>query len=112
MTTTSQEQAPNPEPPADVRRARSVDGGVATVVLNRPDAMNAVDLALKVRLLEVLQQVADDPAVRCVVLTGRGRAFCVGQDLKEHIGSLMRGDEALGTPSSTTTTRSPCCSRR
>ena len=74
-----------------------VDGGVATVVLNRPDAMNAVDLAMKVRLVEVLEQVADDPAVRCVVLTGRGRAFCVGQDLKEHIGSLIRGDEALGT---------------
>src|SRR5690349_17366909 len=74
-----------------------VDGGVATVVLNRPDAMNAVDLAMKVRLVEVLEQVADDPAIRCVVLTGRGRAFCVGQDLKEHIGSLIRGDEALGT---------------
>ncbi|HEY8306810.1 MAG TPA: enoyl-CoA hydratase-related protein [Lapillicoccus sp.] len=100
MTTTSQEQAATPEPTADTADRTvelRVDGGVATVVLNRPDAMNAVDLALKVRLLEILQQVADDPAVRCVVLTGRGRAFCVGQDLKEHIGALMRGDEALGS---------------
>jgi 2-(1,2-epoxy-1,2-dihydrophenyl)acetyl-CoA isomerase len=99
MTTTSQEQAATPEPTADTADRTvelRVDGGVATVVLNRPDAMNAVDLALKVRLLETLQQVADDPAVRCVVLTGRGRAFCVGQDLKEHIGALMR-DEALGS---------------
>ncbi|MEP6649548.1 MAG: enoyl-CoA hydratase-related protein [Lapillicoccus sp.] len=96
MTATSDQQATDHEAAADVVELH-VDGGVATVVLNRPDAMNAVDLALKVRLLEVLKQVADDPAVRCVVLTGRGRAFCVGQDLKEHIASLMRGDEALGS---------------
>jgi 2-(1,2-epoxy-1,2-dihydrophenyl)acetyl-CoA isomerase len=96
MTTTSQQEAPGSEAPTDVVEL-TVDGGVATVVLNRPDAMNAVDLALKVRLIEILQQVADDARVRCVVLTGRGRAFCVGQDLKEHIASLMRGDEALGT---------------
>ena len=96
MTTRSDKLVPSPESTADVVELR-IDGGVATVVLNRPDAMNAVDLALKVRLLEVLQQVAHDPGVRCVVLTGRGRAFCVGQDLKEHIGSLIRGDEALGS---------------
>jgi 2-(1,2-epoxy-1,2-dihydrophenyl)acetyl-CoA isomerase len=96
MTTTSQQEAPGSEAPTDVVEL-TLDGGVATVVLNRPDAMNAVDLALKVRLIEILQQVADDARVRCVVLTGRGRAFCVGQDLKEHIASLMRGDEALGT---------------
>jgi 2-(1,2-epoxy-1,2-dihydrophenyl)acetyl-CoA isomerase len=96
MTTTSDPQAPDRATSGDVVELL-VDGGVATVVLNRPDAMNAVDLALKKRLLEVLEQVADDPTVRCVVLTGRGRAFCVGQDLKEHIASLMRGDEALGT---------------
>jgi 2-(1,2-epoxy-1,2-dihydrophenyl)acetyl-CoA isomerase len=96
MTTTSDQQASDRGTTEDVVEL-IVHGGVATVVLNRPDAMNAVDLAMKNRLLEVLQQVADDPAVRCVVLTGRGRAFCVGQDLKEHIGSLMRGDEALGT---------------
>ena len=52
-----------------------VTDGVATITLNRPDAMNSLDVATKV-------------AVRCVVLTGTGRAFCVGQDLKEHITIL------------------------
>jgi 2-(1,2-epoxy-1,2-dihydrophenyl)acetyl-CoA isomerase len=96
MTTTTDPQAPDRATSEHVVEV-VVDGGIATVALNRPDAMNAVDLALKKRLIEVLEQVADDPQVRCVVLTGRGRAFCVGQDLKEHIASLMRGDEALGT---------------
>ncbi|HWI34296.1 MAG TPA: enoyl-CoA hydratase-related protein [Lapillicoccus sp.] len=96
MTTTSDQQSEGRTVTGDVVELL-VDAGVATVVLNRPDAMNAVDLALKERLIAVLQQVADDPQVRCVVLTGRGRAFCVGQDLNEHVASLMRGDEALGT---------------
>jgi len=96
MTTTPDQQSVDPQTAQDVVELR-VDGGVATVVLNRPDAMNAVDRAVKERLIAVLEQVADDPQVRCVVLTGRGRAFCVGQDLKEHVASLMRGDEALGT---------------
>lgn len=61
---------------------------VATITLNRPDAMNGLDVATKDLLLQVVRQVADDPAVRCVVLTGSGRAFCVGQDLKEHLAGL------------------------
>ena len=65
-----------------------VADGVATVTLNRPDAMNSLDVATKEALLAVVRQVAEDPAVRCVVLTGNGRAFCVGQDLKEHIQIL------------------------
>ncbi len=65
-----------------------VTEGVATITLNRPDAMNSLDVATKEALLETVQQVADDPAVRCVELTGSGRAFCVGQDLKEHIEIL------------------------
>lgn len=73
----------------------TMDGGVATVRLNRPDAMNAVNDATKLALRSTLQQVADDPAVRCVVLTGTGRAFCVGQDLKEHIGWLRQGAGSL-----------------
>jgi 2-(1,2-epoxy-1,2-dihydrophenyl)acetyl-CoA isomerase len=68
--------------------------GVATVTLNRPDAMNSLDTATKVALRDTLQQVAADDAVRCVVLTGTGRAFCVGQDLKEHVTLLQAGDPA------------------
>ena len=65
-----------------------VDAGVATVVLDRPAAMNSLDTATKVALRDTLAGVAEDTAVRCVVLTGTGRAFCVGQDLKEHVAGL------------------------
>jgi 2-(1,2-epoxy-1,2-dihydrophenyl)acetyl-CoA isomerase len=68
-----------------------VTDGVATITLNRPDAMNSLDVATKEALLEAVRAVAGDPAARCVVLTGTGRAFCVGQDLKEHIGILQSG---------------------
>jgi 2-(1,2-epoxy-1,2-dihydrophenyl)acetyl-CoA isomerase len=53
--------------------------------------MNSLDIATKEALLAALRQVADDPTVRCVVLTGSGRAFCVGQDLKEHVQLLRSG---------------------
>jgi 2-(1,2-epoxy-1,2-dihydrophenyl)acetyl-CoA isomerase len=65
--------------------------GVATITLNRPEAMNSLDIATKEILVEVVRTVAEDPEVRCVVLTGTGRAFCTGQDLKEHIGLLESG---------------------
>ncbi len=65
-----------------------VSDGVATLTLNRPEAMNSLDIATKEALLAGVRSVAADPDVRCVVLTGSGRAFCVGQDLKEHIGLL------------------------
>jgi len=69
--------------------------GVATVTMNRPDAMNSLDIATKSLLLATLRHVAEDPGVRCVVLTGTGRAFCVGQDLKEHVALLSNHDESL-----------------
>jgi len=72
-------------------------GGVATVRLNRPDAMNSLDVATKVALLAALRDVAEDETVRCVVLTGTGRAFCVGQDLKEHVRLLADGADELFT---------------
>ncbi|MFC4785427.1 enoyl-CoA hydratase/isomerase family protein [Nocardioides sp. MAHUQ-72] len=67
--------------------------GVATITLNRPDAMNSLDVATKELLLETVRKVADDPAARCVVLTGTGRAFCTGQDLKEHI-EILRSESS------------------
>ncbi len=72
----------------------AVAEGVATITLNRPDAMNSLDIATKVLLRDTVQAAAEDDAVRVVVLTGTGRAFCVGQDLKEHIGLLDANDTA------------------
>ena len=69
--------------------------GVATVTFNRPGAMNSLDIATKDLLLATLEQVAEDPAIRCVVLTGTGRAFCVGQDLREHTALLSSRDDSL-----------------
>ncbi|MFI7064058.1 enoyl-CoA hydratase/isomerase family protein [Kribbella sp. NPDC050124] len=72
----------------------TVTDGVATITLNRPDAMNALDTPTKVLLRDSVLAAAEDDAVRVVVLTGTGRAFCVGQDLKEHIGLLEANDTA------------------
>jgi len=72
--------------------AYDVSEGVATITLNRPEAMNALDTPTKVALRDTVRAAAEDDAVRCVVLTGTGRAFCVGQDLKEHIGLLEVND--------------------
>jgi 2-(1,2-epoxy-1,2-dihydrophenyl)acetyl-CoA isomerase len=69
----------------------AVADGVATITLNRGEAMNSLDVATKQSLLEAVTRAAEDPEVRCVVLTGSGRAFCVGQDLKEHIQILESG---------------------
>lgn len=84
MTTSAE---PAPDQPVLVER----DGAVATIRLNRPAAMNSLDVPTKDALLGAVAAVAEDEAVRCVVLTGTGRAFCVGQDLKEHIGLLQDG---------------------
>ncbi len=80
----------NPEP-VSVRR----EAGVATVRFERPHAMNALDIATKERLLAVLHDVATDSQVRCVVLTGSGDAFSVGQDLKEHVKLLHEDPERV-----------------
>src|SRR5689334_23863809 len=71
-----------------------VSEGVATITLNRPEAMNSLDIATRVLLRDTIRAAAEDDAVRVVVLTGTGRAFCVGQDLKEHIGLLQANDQA------------------
>lgn len=58
-----------------------IEDGVATIVLNRPDVGNAVDLPMAHKLSALVRQCADDASVRCVVLTGAGRMFCVGGDV-------------------------------
>ncbi|MFJ3666220.1 enoyl-CoA hydratase/isomerase family protein [Streptomyces sp. NPDC090106] len=69
-----------------------VTDGLATITLNRPEAMNALNVAAKVALREAVESAAADETVRAVLLTAAGeRAFCVGQDLKEHIGLLVEG---------------------
>jgi 2-(1,2-epoxy-1,2-dihydrophenyl)acetyl-CoA isomerase len=65
---------------ADVETER--DGGVMTIRLNRPDVLNAFNASMHAALAGALKD-ARDPDVRAVVLTGSGRAFCVGQDLRE-----------------------------
>ena len=61
---------------------------VATITLQRPEAMNALDVATKDALRAAVEQAAADPDVRAVLLTATGRAFCVGQDLREHVDAL------------------------
>lgn len=71
-------------------------GAVRTLTLNRPAAFNSFDLALKSALLAALEAAADQ-SVRAVVLTGAGRAFCAGQDLKEHLALVAADDDRVGT---------------
>jgi len=64
--------------------------GVATITLNRPDALNALNLALGRELFHAALDVDDDPSVRCVVITGAGKAFCAGGDVKDFADNLPR----------------------
>ncbi len=73
------------------------DGAVRTLTFNRPAASNSFDLALKDATLRALLEAAADPSVRALVLTGNGRAFCAGQDLKEHLALVQAGDPRLAT---------------
>src|SRR3954451_20219206 len=70
--------------PVELRMAEGID----TINLHRPEAHNALNLATKASLLRALRQVADRADARCLVVTGSGRAFSVGQDLKEHALAL------------------------
>ena len=58
-------------------------------------AFNSFNLALKMALLAALDEATADPSVRALVITGAGRAFCAGQDLKEHLALVAAGDERI-----------------
>lgn len=59
------------------------EGPVRTLTLNRPQALNSFTTGMLAKVLEAFDVAAEDAAVRCVVLTGAGRAFCAGQDLSD-----------------------------
>lgn len=57
--------------------------GIATLTLNRPESMNALSQALRLALTHAFKDLSNDPEIGVVVLTGAGKAFCAGLDLKE-----------------------------
>jgi 2-(1,2-epoxy-1,2-dihydrophenyl)acetyl-CoA isomerase len=82
-----------------------VGEGLATITINRPEAMNALDVATKVALRDALLTAGEDGSVRAVLLTAAGeQAFCVGQDLKEHT-ALLAENRARGTTDTMGTVR-------
>ncbi len=61
----------------------SVEAGVETITLNRPEKLNALNPEMHQRLRQALERAADETEIRAVLLTGAGRGFCTGQDLSE-----------------------------
>jgi 2-(1,2-epoxy-1,2-dihydrophenyl)acetyl-CoA isomerase len=76
----------------------AVSEGVATITLNRPAQLNALNVRIGVELLDALRRCRQDADLRCVVLTGAGRAFCAGDDLKSGTGFSERaaGEDVAG----------------
>ena len=72
----------------------ALDDGVLTVTLSRPDALNAFTVEMADDLLDVVTRASEDDAVRAVVVTGAGRAFCAGMDLAGE-GNVFGLDESL-----------------
>jgi 2-(1,2-epoxy-1,2-dihydrophenyl)acetyl-CoA isomerase len=74
----------------------SLEAGVLTLTLNRPDKLNSFNEAMHLALRASFQRAADDPAVRAVLLTGSGRGFCAGQDLGDRDPRKSGGAPDLG----------------
>ena len=68
----------------------SLDGGVATITLNRPEVYNALNDEITFELQDAFKVVSKEDKVRVVVLTGEGKAFCSGQDLKSSTSQKNR----------------------
>ena len=71
----------------------NLDAGVLTLTMNRPEARNAMSAAINLALQQQLAAAELDPAVKCVVLTGAGKGFCAGGDVK---GMAASGDGTVG----------------
>ncbi|HJZ82020.1 MAG TPA: enoyl-CoA hydratase family protein [Pyrinomonadaceae bacterium] len=66
--------------------------GIATITLNRPDRLNAITFEVYRELTDLMAALGDEPEVRVVVITGAGRAFCSGGDVRDIIGALQDRD--------------------
>src|SRR5436305_477288 len=74
--------------PAVLLARDETDPTVAMLTLNRPAKYNALTVELKTALLAAIRELETQTDVRALVLTGAGKAFCVGQDLGEHAAAL------------------------
>jgi 2-(1,2-epoxy-1,2-dihydrophenyl)acetyl-CoA isomerase len=70
-----------------------IDGGIATITLNRPDRLNALYGTMREEIVDALARSTADPAVRAVIVTGAGRGFCAGGDIGYMAGLIEKGDE-------------------
>ncbi|MEC4016787.1 enoyl-CoA hydratase/isomerase family protein [Streptomyces sp. H27-D2] len=73
---------PSPEDSLDSVVRHATDNGVSWITLNRPEAMNAVTWDQRERVISLLESASADPGVRAVVITGTGKGFCAGADLR------------------------------
>ncbi len=75
--------------------ATTVEKGIGTLLLNRPDRMNAFDDVMRHELVEAAGELATDDAVRCIVVTGAGKAFCAGADVK-YMSRVLKDEDWQG----------------
>jgi 2-(1,2-epoxy-1,2-dihydrophenyl)acetyl-CoA isomerase len=73
-----------------------INEGAATLTLNRPKALNSFTAEMHAEIRQVMQQVIDDPDIRCLVITGAGRGFCAGQDLADRAMTTESGAPDVG----------------
>jgi 2-(1,2-epoxy-1,2-dihydrophenyl)acetyl-CoA isomerase len=87
-----------PEAPLDEQVRHRVEGGVAWITLNRPEAGNALTPEARNRVIDLLEAASGDLAIRAVVLTATGKAFCTGADLRAPRDEAPRPEGAPDRP--------------
>lgn len=75
------------------------DGPIVTITLNRPEALNAINRQLRQELADAIRRYDQDDTARVAIITGAGRAFCAGRDLKERAADNAAGIQARATDS-------------
>jgi len=72
------------------------EDGIGTITLNRPDSMNALGGGMRQEILAAMETAVADPGVKVIVVTGAGKAFCAGGDVKEFVSGKTRAEATLG----------------